>query len=72
MLHNDLIFDLTNSYILLSSSFRLAQQSIKALPLEVVEKVTVKNALWSKEEEQLLADISQVITIKLINNFLIV
>ena len=39
---------------------RLAQQSIKALPSEVMEKVTVKSALWSKDEDQLLADISQV------------
>jgi len=38
---------------------KLAQQSIKALPAEVVEKVTVKSALWSKDEDQLLADISQ-------------
>ena len=52
------------SFIVLVFLFRLAQQSIKALPSEIMEKVTVKSALWSKDEDQLLADLSQVMLLK--------
>ena len=46
--------DFKDTFFLL---FRLAQQSMKALPTAVVNKVVTSSALWSKDEDQLIADI---------------
>ena len=44
---------------------RLSQQAIKSLPADVVNKI-LNEALWSREEECLLADVDMVCNLLII------